>query len=143
MMEQTKLPTSFWVISVIGLLWNLMGVGAWYDQITMDATRIAAMPEAEQVLFNTLPTWVNVVFGISVITGALGCIALLMKKKFATPLFIISMIAAIAQMVHSFLLSNALEVYGGAAAIFPAIILVIGFYLIWYAKSGEKKGWLN
>lgn len=139
----TKLPTSFWVISVLGLIWNLLGDMAFVGQVTISEDALAAMPEAERALYETLPGWVNVVFGIAVIGGTLGCVGLLMKKKWATTMFIISMVGILLQMGHSFFMTNAMEVFGPSSAVASGLVIIIGAFLWWYSKNSEKKGWLT
>ena len=40
-------------------------------------------------------------------------------------------------------IANALEVSGGSAAIFPAVIVLISAYLIWFANDAKQKGWIS
>ena len=134
---------AFWIIGIIALIWNLMGVFAYITQVNMTPEVIAALPEAEQSLYNNVPTWVTGAFAIAVFGGALGCILLLLKKKLATPVLIISLIGIIAQMVYNFGMSKAAEVYGPGGMVMPAMVVLFGIFLVWYSKQVTVKGWLS
>ncbi|MEC8832124.1 MAG: hypothetical protein VX772_07175, partial [Bacteroidota bacterium] len=82
-------------------------------------------------------------FAIAVFSGTLACIGLLMRKKWARPLFIISLLAAVAQFIHWLFISNAVEAFGPSTYTMPIIILVIGLYLISFSGKGIQKGWLK
>ena len=131
------------IISIIALIWNLMGVFAYLAQVNMSDEIIAALPEVERALYDNVPAWVTGVFAIAVFGGALGCILLLLKKKLATPVLIISLIGIIAQMIYNFGMSKAAEVYGPGGMIMPAMVVLIGVFLVWYAKQATAKGWLS
>jgi len=144
MSESTNKPsTGFWIISIIALIWNLMGVFAYIAQVNMSDEIIAALPEAERALYENVPAWVTGAFAIAVFGGALGCILLLIRKKLATSVLIISLIGIIAQMVYNFGMSKAAEVYGPGGMIMPAMVVLIGAFLVWYAKQATTKGWLS
>ena len=78
--EQTKPTTSFWVISTIALLWNLLGVMSFFMQVFISPEALDVLPEAERALYDSSPAWMNVAFAIAVFGGALGCVGLLIKK---------------------------------------------------------------
>ena len=143
MTEFTNKPkTSFWIIGVIALIWNLMGVFAYITQVNMTPEIIAALPEAEQALYENVPVWVTGAFAIAVFGGALGCILLLLKKKLATPVLIISLIGIIAQMIYNFGINKAVDIYGPGGMVMPAMVVLIGIFLVWYSKQATAKGWL-
>lgn len=144
MSESTNKPsTGFWIISIIALIWNLMGVFAYIAQVNMSDEIIAALPEAERTLYENVPAWVTGAFAIAVFGGALGCILLLLRKKLATSVLIISLIGIIAQMIYNFGMSKAAEVYGPGGMIMPAMVVLIGVFLVWYAKQATAKGWMS
>lgn len=138
-----KPNTSFWIIGIIALVWNLMGVFQYISQAYMTSETLAALPEAERVLYENVPAWVTAAFAIAVFGGALGCLLLLLRKKMATIVFIISFIAILAQTTYNLFMSKASEVYGPGGMIMPIMILIIGVFLIWYAKKSNTNNWLS
>ena len=135
--------TSFWVICIVALIWNLMGVFAYLQQAYMTAEDLAALPIEEQALYENVPAWVTAAFALAVFGGALGCVLLLLRKKLATFVFIISFVSILAQMTYNLFMSKAMEVYGPGGMIMPVMVIVIGAYLIWYSKKMEAQGVLT
>ena len=144
MSDSTKKPgISFLIIGIVALVWNLMGVMAYLDQAYMTEEELLAKSIAEQALYNDLPAWVTGAFAISVFGGALASILLLLRKKLASSLFMLSFITILAQMSYNYFVSNAAEIFGLGDMIISALVLIIGAFLIWYSRKQEKAGILN
>ncbi|WP_190811538.1 hypothetical protein [Flagellimonas sp. S3867] len=138
-----KPPVWFWVVSVIALLWNIMGVMAYLGQAYISIEDLEQMTQAQRELFEAQPAWVTAAFAIAVFGGTLGCIALLLRKKWAKPVFLISLIGVLAQFVYGLFLSNTIEVYGNQAIFMPILVIVVAVLLLLIAKKGIEKGWLS
>ena len=131
-----KPPVWFWIVSVLALLWNGAGVYQYLQQAYQtESFKTMNTPEQLEV-FTNLPTWYTAAFAIAVFTGALGCLFLLLRKKLAYTLFLISLIAVIIQMGY---LTISLKM----ANIMTAMIVVAAILLLWFAKKGITKGWLS
>jgi len=139
----SKPPTSFYWIAGLALVWNLLGLFAYVAQVTMGPEALAAMSDAERALYENMPAWATSAFAIAVTAGVLGCLLLILRKSLALPMLVLSLVGVVVQMIYNFLMSNALEVMGGKAAIGPIVILIVGIFLIWYANSAKRKGWLS
>jgi len=140
---QTKPTTSFWIISVVALLWNLSGVMNFFMEVFIAQEALAVLTDAQRELYESTPGWLKIFYGIAVIGGTLGCIALLIKKSLAIQLFIISLTAIVIQMSYSLFMTKAVEVYGIISAIMPIIVIGIGVFLIWYSRKAKTKGWIS
>ncbi|MCZ6639995.1 MAG: hypothetical protein O7F71_00340 [Gammaproteobacteria bacterium] len=66
-----------------------------------------------------------------------------MKKDWAYPLFIVSLLGILVQNIHGFVISDGLEIFGGAGAALTAFVLVVAAVMIWYSKSAKDKGWIS
>jgi len=132
----------FWVVSALALVWNVMGVMAYLAQVMMSPEALQAMPENERALYESVPAWATGAFAVAVWGGALGCLLLLLRKKLAKPVLVLSLMGIIVQMVHSLALSNSMEVYGPGGLIMPVMVLVIGVGLIWFSGKATANGWL-
>ena len=141
--SKNKPTTIFWAIGIIGLIWNLMGVYAYLQQAYMTAEDLAALPQDQQQLYENVPAWVTAVFALAVFGGALGCILLLLRKKLAVFLLLISFVSILAQMSYNLFMSKALEVYGPGGMIMPIMVVLIAAFLVWYAKKVNDQGLLS
>ena len=141
-MSTTKPSTAFWIISIIALIWNLMGINQYIQQAFMTESFKAMYTEEQLEMITSAPTWVTAVFAIAVFAGFLGALALLLRKKIAEILFIISLIAIVAQMYHNLFVIDSVAIYGPGAAIMPIVVLLFALFLLWYSKFANKKNWL-
>lgn len=144
MSESNKKPgILFLIIGIVALVWNLIGVMAYLKQAYMTKEELLAKSVAEQALYADLPAWVTGAFAISVFGGTLASVLLLLRKKLATFVFILSFIGIVAQMSYNFLVSNAAELFGPGDMIISIMVPVIGAFLIWYSRNQEKAGVLT
>jgi hypothetical protein len=142
-MSPNKPAAWFWIISIISLLWNLMGVMAFLMQVMMTPEALQAMPENERALYTDIPMWSTIAFAVAVFGDTLGSILLLLRKKLATMVFTVSIVFTIANMFYTIVLSDLVAVKGVSSTIFPIIIIMVGFLLIWFSRVSTAKGWLS
>ncbi len=136
---KTKPPIWFWIVAALALVWNLMGVGAYLNQMTMD---LAALPDAQRGFYASIPAWATAAFAIAVFGGALGSAALLLRQRWAIPTLVVSLLGVVVQVFHSLVLGNGLEIFGTAALAIPSLTLVIGAALIGFAIMSKNRAWL-
>lgn len=137
------IPKWFNVVAILALVWNLMGVMAFIGQMMMTPEMIAELPQAEQALYAAVPLWASTAFACAVFGGALGSLALLMKKRLAEQLLILSLVGVVVQIFHSFAISNSFEVFGPGGAIMPAMVVIIAIALVRLARKAKTSHWLN
>ena len=141
--QQRSPPVWFWLVSVIALLYFLMDVSAFFMRVFMTDHVIMTMPEDQQHLYRNMPVWVNIVFAGEVFGGALGCIVLLRRKKWALPLFAVSLLGVLAQTFHIYFLSDAISAMGAPAVVMPLLAILIGTGMIALTRTAISRGWLR
>jgi len=143
--ESTNLPDSqagkppvwFWIVSVLALIWNGMGVNAYLQQAyNTESYREMYPPEQLEIAAN-MPSWVTAAFAIAVFGGALGSIALLLRKKLANTLLILSLLAVIVQM--GYLLMNDYV----TSMVMTIMIIVFAIFIVWFSRNATAKSWLS
>jgi hypothetical protein len=142
MTNSTKPTTTFWIISVVALLWNSTGIMAYLEQAYMSIEDLESLPVAEQAFYNNIPAWVTAAFAIAVFSGTLGCIGLLMRKKWATILFLVSLIAVIAHFIRNVFIQTDMEV-SAVNMIWSVVVLLIAIFMVWYSKKSTSNGWIS
>ena len=138
MTEEKKAPTGFWIIGVLALAWNAMGLAAYFQQFMMSPEAFAALRPEQQALLVDQPVWLTSAFALAVFAGFVGSILMLLRKRLAVRMFLLSMIAVFIQFGGLFLFLGYADVLIGNEWIMPALIPIfaIGFYL--YARKAEK-----
>jgi hypothetical protein len=143
-MTTTNKPgTAFWIISIIALIWNIMGVIAYLIQAFMTDDMKALLPETEREMYENKPAWATAAFAFAVFAGLLGALGLIMRKKWATTLFIISLLGILAHQAYIFLISGIMEGADASLMVMPILVTVIGFFLVWYSKKTETLGLMD
>lgn len=142
-MQSSKPPAWFWIVTVLAVLWTLVGVASYVMDVTMSEETIAKMPEAQRAIYETRPSWVVGLYAIAVFTALTGAAALAFRKKLAVPFFGVSLAAVITQMGYVLFGMSVIATLGATAAIFPAVIVIIGAALLWFSMQAKSKGWLR
>jgi hypothetical protein len=138
-----RAPIWFWIAVLLGLGWNLFGVYMYMLQVYENPALTTALTEAKQVLQDVKPSWVIGAFAIAVFAGTLGTIGLLIRRRWAKFLLVLSLLAVLAQESWVLLFSDKLAVEGMNSAILPITIIVIALILVWLANHAGKRGWLR
>lgn len=144
MTNKTKPATWYWVVSVLALIWNLIGVLAYLGQAFITEEMKAEYTAEQLTLLEGRPAWVTAAFAIAVWGGLLGCIALLIRKRWARPLLLVSLLGIVAQTGYNLFATNATEIFGTLQGlVMPLIVVIIGILLVLIAKIADRKQWLS
>jgi hypothetical protein len=144
MADTVKPPWRFWLVCILALIWN--GVAAW-DLIMSFARREGhyrsqGMGDAEIAYMNAMPDWMNAAWAVGVLGAVLGVVLLILRRRSATPVLVVSLVAAVVSVVYQFLLSNGPQVMGGMVYV-SLLIAAVSLFLAWYAWRARSKGWLR
>ncbi len=133
---------SFWLIIVLGLLWNVGGCINYVMQMNLEF--VATLPETHRAIIEGRPAWATGGFAIGVFGGVLGCVLLLLKKSTAFYVFIISLLGIVVTMVHTVNVANS-KINFSLVEIFVMIVLpmIVAALLIAYTKLSMRKSWVN
>lgn len=139
----TKPAVWFWVVGVLALIWNAMGVFAYIAEVTMSPDAVAELSEAERALRASAPAWYTGAFAIAVFAGTVGCAALLIRRRWALWLLVASFAGVILQQLYFFLLSDVGASLESGALIMTITIPIVAALLIWFARVASAREWLR
>ena len=144
-MSTTNKPnTWYWIIAVIALIWNLMGVSRYLMQAYNVESFRAQFNTEQMAMIDGTPSWATAVFAIAVFSGLLAAILLLLKKRLAVPLFALSLLCVLIQTIYTWVGTNAIEIFEKVDAIvMPLIVVVASIFLYFYSKGAKQKNWLR
>ncbi len=146
MTDSTNKPNVlFWIVGIIALIWNAMGVNAYVQQAYDTEGHRAQFVDKPELLelTNNMPSWYTAIFAIAVFSGALGCVFMLMRKKTANFLFKISLAAVLIQTINNLFFTGVREFYGAFDYSMLTLIAVFALFLVGYSKKATEKNWLN
>ena len=135
-------PVWYWIVSAILLVWNLIGCGACYSQLTASSEKLAKLPAEQQEVWSQMPPFARIAYVVAVGAGLLGVIALLLRSLIAGPLFIASLIALIVQFGWFVAVYKGMAKLGPSSIAFPAFIVLVALGQIAFACAAKGQGWL-
>jgi hypothetical protein len=141
-MSNTNKPgIAFWIIGIIALLWNAMGVYNYLIQAYQTEAYTSSVNEAQLALMENMPSWNTALFAIAVFSGLIGTILMLMRKKSAVSLFILSFVTATVNQLYWLFGTNAVEVFSESMPyLMPILVIVFCLFLVWYSRDQKAKG---
>ena len=136
-------PKGVTVVGILALVWNLIGVAMCWMQLNMTPEQLAQLTAQQREVYEATPQWLNIVYAVAVAAGVLGAIGLLMRRRWAATLFLISLLAVLVQMIAAYLLTPAWSAYGPVGLVMPVIVVVIALLLWRYANKAAARGALR
>jgi len=141
-MNSTPPPKWYMPAAIGALLWNLAGCAAYLMDMTISADDLAAMTEAQQALYATRPTWAVAATAIAVWAGALGSLGLILRKRWATPVLVLSLLGVVVQDLGLFVLTDAGAQAGAAVAVLQGLVFLVAVGLVLLARRARAEGWM-
>jgi len=142
--RSVKTPWHLWVVGIIAALWSAMGAVDYVMTETKNEAYMSKFTAEQLAFFYNLPVWVVAAWATAVWGGVLGAVLLLLRKKFAVWVLLVSLIAMVLTTIHNFVFSNGMEIMGDGASLgFSAAIFLISVALFLYAQAMEKRGILQ
>ncbi len=141
----SKPSTAFYVLGGVFLVWNLIGLMFYYQQMTLtpEIMQAAEMSAAQIAWIEATPTWANAAYAIAVTIGVIASILLLLRRALAFPAFVVSFAGVVVQDIESFVLRNPAEAWGTSAYYIPAMVFVVAIAEILYSRACNEKRWLR
>ncbi len=137
-----KPSANFWIIGGAALFWNLLGLFLYYQHVTTTIADLQrSSPEMQDLVLN-VPMWATSAYATAVTAGVLGSLLMLMRKSWAVPIFILSLIGVVIQDLHTFVLKNAYAIIGPIWSAVSLAVLVVAVLLVWYSRAARARGWL-
>ncbi len=144
MTNSTNKPNiGFWIISIVALIWNSLGVHGYIQQAYNTESFKTMYTEEQLAIIYNLPSYYTAAFAVAVFSSVIGCVLLLLKKKSAVLLFQIGLIAVLIQTIYNVFINEGKDAYGAMEYSMLIMIPIISIFLVWYSKSSQKKGWLK
>jgi uncharacterized membrane protein len=82
-------------------------------------------------------------WAIAVWGAVAGSVLLLMRKRYAFHVFLVSFLCMIVTSIHNYGFAGAKDIVGGAGLVFSVIIFVVALGLVFYARNMTRRGVLT
>jgi len=141
-----KTPWHLWVVGVISLLWNSVGVLDFTMTLLRNEAYLKDFTREQRAYFSAFPLWALLTWGIATWGSFVAAGCLLGRKPLAVQLYLVSTICMVATTVYSYVLSDGLKVMGAhasSAVIFNGVIFGVSVLEVIYARALRRRGVLR
>ncbi len=142
---QVKSPWHLWLIGVIALLFNSIGVFDFVMAMAQGAEyqARAGMSPDQIAHYQEMPGWMTVVWAVGVFGAFLASILLLARRKLAMPVFVLSLAAFLISLLYTYVLTDGGAIMGRQMAITSAVIAGLLAFFSWYSWFMSVRGVLR
>ena len=135
-------PVAAWYTpaAIASLLFMALGCIMYLMHVFADP---AQMPLDQRAAYEALPSWVTGAFAVSVWVGAAGALLLVMRKKLAQPLLLLSLIAALVWLAGMMLTAGVRENMSANDLIVAVVIVALTWTIFWFARHSRQREWLR
>ena len=142
-------PKSLYIVGALALLWN--GFGAYdYLMTRMRNTEYfekmmpGVDPNAILAWVDGFPIWAQFGWGLGVWGGLIGAILLLMRSRWAVPVFALSLLGAVMGLGYQIVAAPPLAGAEGVGGnVMPFVIIFVALALFLYARAMQRRGVLR
>jgi hypothetical protein len=135
-------PVARWYLigAIVSMLFMALGCAIYVMHVTADP---AALPLDQRAAYAAEPAWVTALNAVAVWVGLIGAVLLVLKRRLAEALLLVSFIATLLWLAGLLLvpaLRDALSTNDVAVAVI--VTLITG--TIWsFARHSRQRGWLR
>jgi hypothetical protein len=138
-------PWHLWLVGVFFVFLNACGVYDYFMMLGHDPAYYQMNKHGEAVVayFTDYPILFNVFWAVSISSGLIASILLLVRSRWAVPGALICFVSLICLDVLTFALRDRWHVFGPWSALFDIIILLMMYVLFLYSQKMAKIGVLR
>ena len=138
--SRTAIPSWFYVVAALILLFEAFGCFMYVSQVSADT---ATLPLDQRAMWEATPTWMVAAYAIAVWVGLIGAVLLLMRRRLALPLLLVSLIAVVIQFSGLFLVTQLRQTVPDTALVAPIALIVCCYLIFLFARLALRRGWLR
>jgi hypothetical protein len=140
-----KTPWHLWLVGIVALLFNAIGVFDFVMSMAQGAAyqASAGMTPDQIAHYQEMPGWMTVVWAVGVFGAFLASALLLLRRKLAGPVFVLSLAAFVVSLLYTYVLKDAGAIMGRQMAITSAVIAALLVLFAWYSRFMTMRGLLR
>ena len=140
-----KTPWHLWLVGLFAVLFNAIGVFDFVMNLAQGPKYLASagMTPEQVAHYQQMPGWMVVVWAVGVFGAFIASLLLLLRRRQAFAVFIVSLVAFLVSLLHTYVLTNGGAVMGTQMAITSAVIAGLLVLFSVYALSMGRRGVLR
>ena len=132
----------YWIICVLGLLWNFGGAYDYLMTVTENEAYLSQIPAETLDYYMNLPGWLVWPWAIAVWGGVLGWLLMLLRSRFAIPVFIASLVGMLVNFIY-WIPTGGFALMPSFAIVMTVMIIAGAVFAIWFARRARANGTLR
>jgi hypothetical protein len=136
-------PRAFRILAIVALLWNLLGLSEVISDLRMSAADIALLPPQMQEMIAARPLWSVVASLVAVVGGSVGCLGLILHRRWSLGVLAASLVGVILQDAGLALVARSAGGISTVVLVMQGLVLAIAVALVAFAKTAQHRGWLR
>ncbi|HEU5284987.1 MAG TPA: hypothetical protein VFU20_00585 [Sphingomicrobium sp.] len=135
-------PVAGWYLpaAVASLLFMALGCILYLVHVFADP---ATMPLDQRAAFEAEPAWVTAAYAVAVWIGAAGAALLVMRRKLAEPLLLVSLAAVLVWLAGLLVVTGLRENMSANDLLVAIVVTAITWTIFWFARHSRQRGWLR
>ena len=135
-------PLAGWYMpaAVASLLFMALGCILYLMHVLADP---AAMPLDQRAAYEAEPAWVTAAYAVAVWVGAGGAALLVMRRKLAEPLLLVSLAAVLVWLAGLLVVTGLRENMSANDLLVAIVVTAITWTIFWFARHSRQRGWLR
>ena len=138
--QSAATPRHLWIVGILALIWNLIGAMDYIMTELRNEAYMAQFTPEQLDFFYSFPAWLVAFWAVAVWGGVLGAVLLLMRKKLAVTVLVVSFLCMVVTTVHNYGFAGAADIVGGMGLFFSGVVFVVALALILYARRMAARG---
>jgi hypothetical protein len=140
--EFTPRPVAAWYLpaAVASMLFMAFGCIMYLMHVLADP---AVMPLEQRAAYEAEPLWVTAAYALAVWIGLAGAVMLVLRKKLAEPLLMVSLAAVLVWLAGLLLVTGLRENMSANDLIVAIVVTALTWTIFWFARHSRQRGWLR
>ena len=138
----TPRPLARWYTpaAVVSLLLMLLGCLAYGMHLMTDP---AVLPLDQRAMFDAEPAWGPAALGIAAALGTVGSLFLIVRRKAAEPLLLLSLLGTLIWFASLFAVAPLRDLLSTSDIAAAIVVLALSWTIFWFARHSRQRGWLR
>ena len=135
-------PVAGWFkfAAIASVLFMALGCAVYLASVLTDPSNFAV---DQRNLMAARPIWMIAANAIAVWVGLLGSVLLVMRRKAAEPLLLVSLIAAVVDFLPYLVVPAVSDLVTTNDIAVSVVVLAITWTIFWFARHSRQRGWLR
>lgn len=138
--QNSAVPAWYWAVALAAILFEGSGAFLFGNSLMLDPS---TLPIDQRAVYDATPQWMTIAWAVAIGAGILGAVGLILRRRVAEPLLLLSLIAVAVQFSGLFLVRQLREITPEDHLLIPVIILILAYAFWQTAKLAKRRGWLK